>query len=351
MASSRSMTSNRLAQKAFGTGVSNVQTWWDGDGSGAISAADFQTLLAKKPDVCFEISGENTFSQDQVAQLNAAGIAYVVLPKLDTYDHIKEAVTLVGTVMGDRSSDGGTNAPAIAQQYAAWVDKVKKMVPVASSKKTTVFIAGWDATAQWKIYNSSNGVYQSGNGAAVAAVSAGNVSLGASMDLAGVNNNGLDATYANPLQDGAWLQSITGEAASQNRNYNLLSDLYTEVCLGEADFPAIVVANETIRDQIAGDIHWQTYGKIQNGPYSTDYGFMANGEFVKSVIHGSYDILVNPSGIGNWTDGSVESPMEALWMSCKFQDGCSMDQLRDVIREFYTTFYHMDVNTGDILGE
>lgn len=331
--------------------MSNVQTWWDGDGSGAISAADFQTLLAKKPDVCFEISGENTFSQDQVAQLNAAGIAYVVLPKLDTYDHIKEAVTLVGTVMGDRSSDGGTNAPAIAQQYAAWVDKVKKMVPVASSKKTTVFIAGWDATAQWKIYNSSNGVYQSGNGAAVAAVSAGNVSLGASMDLAGVNNNGLDATYANPLQDGAWLQSITGEAASQNRNYNLLSDLYTEVCLGEADFPAIVVANETIRDQIAGDIHWQTYGKIQNGPYSTDYGFMANGEFVKSVIHGSYDILVNPSGIGNWTDGSVESPMEALWMSCKFQDGCSMDQLRDVIREFYTTFYHMDVNTGDILGE
>ncbi len=349
--SSQSLTGNSMAQSAFGTGLSNVQTWWSGDGTGTISASDFQALLSAKPDVCFEISGSNTFSQDQVTQLENAGIAYVVLPKPDSFDHIKEAVTLVGTVLGDRSGDGGKNAPAIAQQYASWVDKVTGIVGNGSAGKSTIYISSWDDTAAWEISSSQYGVYQSGTGAAVAAVSAGNMSLSASMQLAGVSNNGLDATYANPLQDGAWLQRISGTQGSQNRNYNLLSDLYTGVCLGEENFPAVVVANTAIRDHLRSDIHWQVYGKIQNGPYSTDYGFMAGSEFVKSVIHADYDIYVNPTGLGSWTNGYVESPLEAAWLSGKFQGGCSMDEVRSLVSEFYSTFYQMDVNTGTILGE
>ena len=351
LGTSQSVTANALAQNAFGNGISGVQTWWSGDGSGTISASDFQSLLNAKPDVCFEISGENTFDESQISQLQAAGIAYVVLPNLDTYEHIKEAVKLVGEVMGDQSSTGGMNAPAVAEQYAQWVDKVTGMIGNVSSDKTTIFVSAWDTSAVWQISNSTNGVYQTGNGAAVAAVSSGNVSLKESMNLAGVKNNGRDTTYANPLRDGAWLQSISGDLASVNRNYNLLSDLTSGVCLGEDGFPAIVVADQSIKDQITSDMHWQVYGKIQNGPYSTDYGFMAGNEFVGTMIRGSYDIYVNPSGVGNWTDGSVESPMEAVWLACKFQNSCSMDQLRDLVSEFYTTFYHMDVNTSDVLGE
>ena len=351
MGTSQSVTANRLAQNAFGSGMAGVQTWWNGDGSGTISANDFQSLLSAKPDVCFEISGENTFNESQISQLQSAGIAYVVLPKLDTYDHIKEAVKLVGTVMGDQSASGGMNAPAVAEQYAEWVDKVTGMVGNASTEKTTIFISAWDSSAVWQISNSTSGVYQSGTGAAVASVSSGNVSLKESMNLAGVKNNGKDATYANPLQDGAWLQSISGTMARVNRNYNLLSDMSTGVCLGEDGFPAIVVADQSIKDQLLPDIHWQVYGKIQNGPYSMDYGFMAGNEFVRTMVRGSYDIYVNPTGVGNWTDGSVESPMEAVWLACKFQNSCSMDQLRDLVSEFYTTFYHVDVNTSDVLGE
>lgn len=349
--SSQSLTENSMAQSVFGSAMSNVQTWWSGDGSGTISDSDFQSLLSAKPDVCFEISGENTFSEEQVAQLESAGIIYVVLPKPDSFDNIKEAVTLVGTVLGDHSGEGGKNAPQIAKQYVSWVDKVIGMAGNGSSGKSTIYISAWDDTAAWEISSSQYGVYQAGNGAAVATVSAGNMSLSASMDLAGLTNNGQNATYANPLQDGAWLQRISGTLGVQNRNYNLLSDLSTGACLGESDFPAVLVANASIRDHLQSDIHWQVYEKIQNGPYSTDYGFMAGGQFVRSVIHGSYDIYVNPSGLGSWTNGYVESPLEAAWLSGKFQNGLSMDEVRSLVSEFYSTFYQMNVDAGTILGE
>ena len=65
--------------------------------------------------VCFEFSGLETFSQEQVDTCTKRN-SYIVLPNLNTADNINLSVQIVGDVLGDKKG-GGTNAPALAQEY------------------------------------------------------------------------------------------------------------------------------------------------------------------------------------------------------------------------------------------
>ena len=53
--------------------------------------------------------------------------------------------------------------------------------------------------------------------------------------------------------------------------------------------------------------------------------------------------VVNPSGVGSWTEGSPESPLEALWADQLFYYDLSeteaFENIRSSIEEFYYTFY------------
>lgn len=350
LASSGSFTGNSMARSAFSPqGFSDVKTWWDGDGSATISSGNFDALLAVKPDVCFEISGQDTFSSDQVAALEEAEIAYVVLPALTSVDNIKTAVRIVGDVMGDRSSAGGTNAPAIAQQYAAWADRIIGDVQGKGSAKTTLYISTWDESAYWELKN-ANGVWGAGYGAPIARKASDSSPLNDCMSIANLTNVARDNYYANPIQNSIWNSYISG--GSGLFKYNLTQTVNDAgQALGNAAFPAIVVADSSIKTSIQNDIHWQVYGWVSDGA-SLKRGFDdGSGNIIRSTIEGDYEIYTNPSGVGSWTEGSVEAPLEAAWLSCKFQNGCSMDELRSMISDFYSTFYHTSADTGAILGE
>ena len=356
LASSNSLTENNLAKQAFsGQGISNVKNWWSGTGTGQISDADFQELLNSKPDVCLELSGSGSFTSEQVTQLENAGITYAVMPKLDSVENIKKAVTLIGTVLGDKSSDGGTNAPALAKQYCDWADKVVSLAKVTNSdkQKYSLYISAWDNSASWTMSGDA-GISDSGSGVAISANTDSVAALNDCLNTVLINNtqSSTQDQYINPLRNGQVLQHVNGSMAAYDApgTYTRTADLAHY--LGEEQFPAIIVANSTIKTNILNDKHWKFYGKNPSGTGTRDYGYTdANGKFVPSNIHNNYEIYVNPSGIGNWTTGSVETPLEAAWVSCKLQGQCTLQQVKDLVSEFYQTFYHLDVNTANILGE
>lgn len=352
LASSGSFTGNSMVQSAFSSqGVSGVQTWWDGDGSGTISSGNFDALLAAEPDVCFEISGQDTFSSSQIDALEDAGIAYVVLPALKSLDNITSAVQIVGEVLGDRSADGGTNAPSIAGDYADWSDSVVGKVQGKGSEKNTLFISEWDSSVLWEIKNETSGVWQSGYGGVIGMKKSGTSPLNDCMSIANLKNGSADNVYINPLRNNYWLHYYSGGKGVFNYGENR-TRTSSGVGLGNEAFPAIIVADSSIVSNIQDDIHWQVYGRVTDGAGNTAYGFTdGNGNIIGTTIEGEYGIYVNPKGVGSWTDGSVESPLEAAWLSCKFQNGISMDELRGMVSDFYSTFYHTSADTGSILGE
>lgn len=353
LASSESFKSNALAGRAF-SDLSDVAAWWDGEGSEPISSSDFSALLAAAPQVCFEISGQNTFSEDQIAQLTAQGITYVVLPPLTSTANIKSAVTLVGTVLGDRSASGGTNAPAIASQYCSWTDNLLGRVNAkkASDKKYTLYISAWDDDAYWEIKN-SYASYASGYGMAIASNKSDSI-VGECLTEEGVTNNASDRAYVNPLKNNYWLHYVSGSLGREKYGVNATIDTSTGTALGSSSaFPAVIVSDASIKEKMQSDLHWTVYGWVQNESTGVEArGFSdGQGNVIPTTIAGEYEILVNPGGLGDWADGSVESPLEAAWIACKFRGIISMDEMRSYVSDFYSTFYHLDVNTSDVLGE
>ena len=87
----------------------------------------------------------------------------------------------------------------------------------------------------------------------------------------------------------------------------------------------------------------QGYGRIVEGSEGTTILWATvKGDI---TVEGSpgFRIIVNPCGyVGSWTDGSLEAPLEALWVASEFYD-YSQDDLEEKITEFYNTFYGYDI--------
>ncbi|MCD7981328.1 MAG: hypothetical protein LUF32_03275 [Clostridiales bacterium] len=357
LGSSGSFTGNSMAAGAFSSqGFSDVQTWWDGDGSSTITSASFNALVAAHPDVCFVISGQDTFSDDQAAALAEAGIAYVALYAFTSISNLEKSVSLVGEVLGDRSSNGGTNAPQIAENYASWADGVVSAVDGRGSAMTTLYVSAWDESALWEMKNSVSGTLRSDYGVAIAMKAKNTAPLNDCMGIANLTNRALDNYYIVPLKNNYWLHYVTGGSGKTGTSSGQMQTVLTEstagVGLGDSTFPAIVVADSSIKSKIENDYHWSVYGRNTDSAGNSAVGFSDGlGHTVPSSIVGDYDIYVNPSGgVASWTEG-IEAPLEAAWLSYKFQGGCTLSQLRSWVSEFYSTFYGISVDTASILGE
>jgi hypothetical protein len=94
------------------------------------------------------------------------------------------------------------------------------------------------------------------------------------------------------------------------------------VPLGKSDFPAIIVANNQIKSQIQSNSFWNYSGT--GGP---------------CVNNSTYQIYVNPSGIGDWAAGSVESPLESLWIAHVICGQYSDTEMRSKVSDFYYQFF------------
>jgi ABC-type Fe3+-hydroxamate transport system substrate-binding protein len=365
-AADKSTIANALVSRAF-SDVSSVEGLWKSSASG-IDAESFERLLELKPDVVIETSNGKVVTDAQVQALSDNGIAYLVLPSLTSFSNISTAVTTMGEVLGDKSSEGGKNAPEIAAQYISWSQSVIKKASSGASSGSgdddttasgmyTLFIDGWDDSASYKLYNEQ---YTTLSGTGCAVIKNGATescrTLSEFLNYAGVINSGSlygitkKTLYFTPLISAYRTMDVTGTMAEGmvTAGQKLLEQDTTS--LGMSDFPIIIAADKHTAQSIAASELWQVYPHINSGDgsFNSDGFLDEEGNLVRTQISGEYEIAVNPVGLSSWTGGSCESILETVWAAWKFYGTFSESDVRDYISEFYSTFYGYTLSQSEL---
>jgi len=150
-------TASLAASNQVFSDLSGAMTVWSGDGSAGLDSDGLAQLIALQPEIVIETSGSTCLSDADVTALKENEISYLVVPALNSISNIETVMTTLGTVLGDRSADGGSNAPAIAASYVSWVDNVVSVIGEAASGSGmyTLYVAGWDDDCTYKLYNDS----------------------------------------------------------------------------------------------------------------------------------------------------------------------------------------------------
>jgi ABC-type Fe3+-hydroxamate transport system substrate-binding protein len=373
MGTSESFKSSSTAQSLF-SDLSDVKTWWEEDGNNAISSSDFAVLLKAKPDVCFEISGQDTFTNSQISQLEKAGISYVVLPALSSSQNLKDAVTIVGETLA-KNKTIGKSAASIAKDYCDWVDDTVDTVSGKTSDKKlySVYISRYAPDISYTLKHTNNDLPADsgvsggkGKGVAITWSSKKAELISTYMKTAGVTNEGTNNTRLNATE-GVYVAPMFHQfdPTFSNSDYTyygggetaISADLFVThrvnsssyYLLGSTQFPAIVVASDEVKTQIQDNWFWKHRTAKIEGKLDWKAGYLADsGNAYYSSVVGNYDIYVNPSGIGDWAEGSVESPLEAYWVAYHFQGSFSKDRVISETKSFYKKFFKHDLSTEQV---
>ena len=345
-------TSSALAKAAF-SGLGGVKSLWSGNGSDSISGSNFAALLELHPDVCFEISGENTFSNAQINQLEEAGIAYVVLPKLTSVANLETALSLMAQIL-DTNHTTGKSASAIARSYSSWVNSTIGEVKSKTSGQalSSLYIAGWDSEAQYVLNNTHGVSFPTGLGLAYAYSPLKAQFLTTFMSAANIINESTriaslyretDYLYVTPMFQ-QFMPTVSGKAATYYDSTGKTAaskelfvsravggDTYYE--LGNSTYPAVIAANAEVKTQIENNFYWQVHDLTSTGYY------VAAGMNFYHGVAGEYEIYVLPQGMCDWADGSLESPLAAYWLACKFDGVYTLDEVKSQTQSFYQTFF------------
>lgn len=341
------LKNSSLAQAAFAD-LGSAAAWWNGDGSG--SCADLDSLLAAHPDVCFEISGQNTFSAAQAEQLDAAGIAYVVLPALTSTASLKTAVDLVAQVL-TAHADGRSSA-AIAAEYSAWVDRMTSLA-AGGQPYSCLYIAAWDSAVSYTL-DEALGSLGTGAGLAVAYSPTRPQLLSAFWKAANVTNESTRLLNRHLDRPGIYVapmfHQFNPEIVSSTAMYYggaecaVSHDLFltyengsASYALGSMSFPAVVAADAATAQLLRDDWFWQYH------PTDAQGYVVINGMQYYSGISGPYTIYVNPQGMCSWADGSLESPLESVWIAACLTGAAGMDTVRQETARFYFQFFGCDI--------
>ncbi len=397
IATSESFVTNELGSIIIDNSTdAEICTWWSGDGSEGISDENFTALLQASPDVCFEMSGEATFSSEQITELQEHGIGYLVLPELSSSENLKDAVMIVAEAL-ETNEDTGQSAVTIANEYCEWVNTC--LSDAANNRKTldyySIYISEWrsDVTfsRQYDVgykstvsivnFPESSGVVNgTGQGVAVASTDVDGQPFFEFWEAAGVFHTcmsgsqylradwyGYDQMYIFPYMCWFGIPSFSDESiywpfdyfSDAGEFYVVHSSLeYSypnsfgvewpylsqgeyknrETHLGGSErFSAIVVADVETKEAISNSPQWKA-------------GFL-DGTSVEEYaidIAGDYDIYVNPTGFDNWAEGSVDSPLEAYWILYKISGGISESRLISEVRSFYSEFYGITLSDSQI---
>lgn len=371
-------------------GIGKAVTYWTGKGDSPMSSSSFNTLVKADPDVCLCESGSNSFSSGQIATLKKKKIAYLTVPRLNTYSNIKSCVEAIGEAIGNRTSKGGQNASSLATKYVKYADgliddvegqtgyyswnnkdynrdaiangeKAKKNT--AKNGKYALYVSDWSSGTFTMSLKGSQ--IWSETGIAVAPHGYSDSPLSYFMSSAGVCNNGARFSRNTSSEYAVTPFNINNVKASISGGYSLYPDTNESFArayngssvdygLGETKnstkkFSAVIVANNSIKsafEQSEDSGMWKNNGKVTvNG--TTDYGFNAGGNLITSYVRGSYNVYVNPSGVSEWSEGSAESVLETIWTAWKFQ-GFSESDVKTNIKEFYSTFYRYDLSDNQV---
>ncbi|MGM9606068.1 MAG: hypothetical protein ACI3XJ_01035 [Oscillospiraceae bacterium] len=344
-ATNEDLTADPLAAAVF-SGLTGIPSLWAESGTAKpLSSSALQRLIEIHPDVCFETSGCATFTDAQVRTLRENGIYYVVLPAPSSITNLKLIAQIVGEVLGDHTADGGYNSISLAQEYRFWVDKTVSAVSRQGDESTyTLYVDDWDTEAYYtidqasKCYGYGAAVIQNARTDSCAAVS----NFLADASITNVTSLGAfsrtESIYFTPIDINYSTVTVTGSAAGRLTPVKLL---VAGNYLGSDHFRTVIAGSTSVKEELESNELWKNFGVVtsSNGNF-TDYGFLDDyGEIVRSTIAGDYTVVVNPKGIGSWAGGSVESILETVWASYAINGGCSEDDVRDLVSDFYSTFY------------
>lgn len=345
--------SSSLARAAC-EGLNKTSVWWSGDGDSTMSDSNFSKLLAASPGVCFYINGQNTFSDRQLARLEKRGIAAFALYAPTSVDNLKKSAKLVGKVLGDSAAEK-------AEKYSDWIDEVLDDAAGSISEDFySLYLADWDASVSYQL-GDTHGLlakHSSGTGLAMAFSPKKEQILSTFMSAAGVSNvstsisghKSRDYVYVTPMFRNLKV-SVKGSAAtyySGSGETGVAYDLfisrgsgssYTQ--LGSSAYPAVIVSDSSVKSKLENNWFWKN--KDQDGDGRVD-----EDPAIYSGILGSYDIYINPSGLGDWAVGSVDAPLEAYWIACKFQKSYSMSEVKEKTKEFYQEFFGTTLSSSQL---
>ncbi len=357
--------------------LADVPALWSGSGQTSLSDSAFAELLEIAPDVVIEASGSTTMTDSQIAQLAEYEIAYLVVPAPTSPTNVSIIMTTLGTVLGDRSADGGANAPQQAAEYTAWVNDLTQTVSQATAAYAaysdsdtgesvagtyTLYVDAWDDDAYYRLY-SDNYVTLSGYGCAVIRNGATTScrTLSSYLGLANVVNTAAQygitpkAQYFTPLISAYRTMEVTGNLADGQITDGQKLLEQSDGSLGTENFSILLAADKHTAEAIAASKAeenglWTVYPHINSGDgsFNSDGFLDEEGNLVRTQISGDYEIVVNPSGLSSWVGGSAESILESAWAAWRFFGAISEEQLRAYISDFYSLFYSYSLSDTQI---
>lgn len=397
---------NKGAQKVLANkGIASVKKVWKDDGTSEGDLDDVDDIVKLDPELCFVTEGEKTLTDKQEKALLKKNIIVYVLPNMKSASKISYAVELVGKILKAGGNDG---AGELASDYVKWhddlVDKLKdknkgltggfnfdkgKKASSDATPLSTLYVSDWDYDA---VYDDPNDYLESSQGVGIADLGYEEAPVTYYMSVGGVLNNAAAGTfrdlsgYAAPVWQfsltkapsawGNWKSIDRGKAsyALKGNGFDnaLLWSNSESAGLGTRAFPGVVVANQKMAramERDAGDDHglyypYPTAKSTHGGVITTStVGFYTGSNLVDACIGTSgghtrsvlndgsdveaYDIHVNPSGpFSSWTEGSVESVLEASWVQKTFRD--SSYDLNADIEGFYSKFYDYSLASSEV---
>ena len=389
LASSANFVNNGFAASAF-SDLGSVKGLWEYDGESAMSDAQFQQLLTAAPEAVFYIADANygtvqSFSESQLNTLNQKGIYTVPLAMFNTTNNIKNNVRVMGKVLGKRSDiSGAKNANEMAEKYISWLEDIAKgfghtfsgpnkwnmdqagsfssgsvetVGSYADDGQYTILIDGWDSSASTK---RESGVAYARTGYSKRHTPASFfLSLGGAANTAVlVTDTGSTISYIPVVPTYMDLAGVTVhnqylKAADAQQKANSVTG-YRAHYIGTSSCRKIIVDSADTYNAIAQSMAWAPTEWVTNSEGYSGYGYLtANGTFVASNIHGDdYELVINPCGIGSWTEGSPEAPLEALWANQLFNNGLpesdAFNAIATEIQYFYSEFYGFSLSASDL---
>ena len=395
VATSASFTENPMA--SLFPDYTNLQgkDLWEKTGEEALAEDAFNALLGIHPEAVFFISETEagnsqgrleSFTPDQIGRLQAAGIKTVPLSRFNTTHNIQNNVRIIGETLGKGSKvPGSKNAKEMADRYISWMNGIIKNKESQTFSGThkwnldmegdflsqgqaddrysdagdyTILINGW-ATDAVSDFDPSGSAYAISGYSQRSSPASYFLSIGGLANTAVLQAGDLRTRFIPviPMYQAVVSGKVNGDSLLDYGTYLRQNDNMTNpetgVYIGTDRFRTIIVDSNNTRDMIYQSESWQPRERVRNPESGIEEYGRLNGDGIDySNVHGPYNVVVNPRGIGSWTTGSPESPLEVLWAEqlVMLSDETNENTLQDLafqgiqdrILEFYSEFYGID---------
>ncbi|MCD8206491.1 MAG: hypothetical protein LUD72_00985 [Bacteroidales bacterium] len=127
---------------------------------------------------------------------------------------------------------------------------------------------------------------------------------------------------------------------------------------GTVKWNTVIVKNENIKKKLEEENNpWKYNNSYDTWSANRDVGINVtyngilhpkNGSTYYTTVCGDYDIYVNPTGLGDWVEGSPESFMETVWAAEVIQGYREDGYTRDLVYRFYRDFYGYTLSSGEL---